>query len=127
MSQVPNPRDVPDSVTWIPSTDGKYQIKSTWTTMFPSTSTVPWHNLVWFAGAVPRHSFIMWLALHIRLATHDRILHFTPGPLACVFCVSHMETHDHLFFQCPYTCYIWQGLLHRMGIQHVNGTWEDLI
>ena len=94
--------------------------------MFPMRTTVPWHNLVWFTGATPRHSFLLWIALHIRLATHDRIYRFTPGPLACVFCLNSMESHNHLFFQCTYTCFIWQGLLQRMGIHYVQRSWEDL-
>jgi len=126
MAQVPTPRRVPDSIVWVPSTDGKFQIKATWAALFPSVYVVPWHGLCWSTGSTPRHSFILWLACHGRLATHDRILHYTQGPLACVFCVKDMESHDHLFFQCPYTCFIWQGLLHKMGIPFVQRSWEGL-
>ncbi|XP_018458836.1 uncharacterized protein LOC108829736 [Raphanus sativus] len=34
---------------------------------------VPWRKLVWFSQAVPRHSFMVWLALRNQLSTGDRM------------------------------------------------------
>ena len=120
MNDIPGPREIPDSIIWTPSTDGKFQIKATWAALFPTHNTVTWHNLTWFKGATPRHSFILWLAVQLRLATHDRIHTYTQGPLACVFCARAMETHDHIFFHCPYTCFVWQDILHRLGVPYVQ-------
>lgn len=55
-----------------------------------------------------RHSFITWLAVRKILTTKDRLaswgLNIDP---ICVFCLTHHETHDHLFFSFPYSAMIW--------------------
>ena len=59
--------------------------------------------------------------------THDRIMLFTPGPLACVLCHKAMETHDHLFFGCSFSSFICQGLLHIMEISTPIFSWNSLV
>lgn len=36
--------------------------------------TPRWHELVWGEGIVPRHFFILWLAMRRRLSTHGRLV-----------------------------------------------------
>ena len=88
---------------------------------------VSWNKIVWVPGGNPRHSFVLWLAAHTRLSTHDRIYKFTHGPLACVFCHSQMESHDHLFFACPYSSFIWQDLMIRCGLSWNGQCWKDTL
>lgn len=38
-----------------------------------SYPTVSWKDLVWFSNAIPKHSFILWLAIRNRLLTQDRV------------------------------------------------------
>jgi hypothetical protein len=67
---------------------------------------VSWVNVVWEPWCLPRHSFILWLALLKRLRTKDR-LHFVDIDVSCVFCQDHEESHDHLFFACSWTSILW--------------------
>ena len=90
-------------------------------------SIVPCHNIVWSQGGIPRQNFILWLAAHQRLSTHDRIINLTPGPLACTLCHSQMETHDHLFFACAYSTYVWQDLMQRCDMVWNRHNWSDTL
>lgn len=58
---------------------------------------VPWRKLVWFSQAVPRHSFMVWLALRNQLSTGDRMW-FWVVMQGCPLCGEVNETRDHLFF-----------------------------
>ena len=64
---------------------------------------VEWHDIVWFSGNTPRHSFILWLAIWDRLRTKYRILswgHYVDT--TCVLCHLACETREHLFFECVF-------------------------
>ena len=127
MSSVPSPSGTPDSVQWVPSPDGKFSTHHTWNYLRNQSPKVPWARLIWFPGNLPRNSFISWLAILNRLSTHDRIFKFTPGPLACVLCHSGMENHDHLFFSCAYSSFVWQGIAQRLDNATAPVSWGALV
>ena len=127
MHLLPSPSYLQDTVLWIPSIMGRFNSASTWDHLRNPTPKVPWYRLIWFLGNIPRHSFISWLAILNRLSTHDRIFTFTPGPLACVLCHQGMETHDHLFFDCSFSSFVWQGILQRLKISHSAPSWGSLV
>ncbi|XP_020249238.1 uncharacterized protein LOC109826627 [Asparagus officinalis] len=44
-----------------------------------------------------------------RLATRDRLFRFgITSTEDCVLCTGMKESRDHLFFQCPFSAYIWK-------------------
>ena len=64
------------------------------------SSRVPWRKLFFSNLARPRAKFVFWTACHGRLATKVRMMKF--GLLSdtkCNFC-DHLETIDHLLFEC---------------------------
>ena len=63
-------------------------------------------KVVWEPWCLPRHGFILWLALLRRLRTRDR-LHFVDADASCVFYQDHEESHNHLFFACSWTSLLW--------------------
>ena len=127
LTQLPKPSRSNDRVIWTPSPNGKFNLTHTWNHCFGVPITVHWYHLVWFAKATPRFAFILWMAIHNRLSTQDRISGFTPGPLACYFCSKALESHDHLFFNCSYTSVIWQGIQRKLN-SHINvANWNDLV
>ena len=127
MHAVLSPRDTHDTVIWCPSPTGKYSFAHTWKHIRVPGPKVPWHRLIWVPGNTPRHSFITWLAILNKLSTHDRIMLYTPGPLACVLCHSAMESHNHLFFECSFSLFIWQGILHTLGSPIQLLQWNDWV
>ena len=121
------PSDTDDSVRWSITPNGAFSSSLVWDHLRVHNPTVPWYNIVWCQGGVPRQNFILWLATQYRLSTHDRIYKFTLGPLACMLCQNHMETHDHLFFACPYSSFVWQDLMRRCGLTWNGHNWNETL
>lgn len=86
----------------------KFSTRATWNMIRVEAPTVSWHKLVWFKEEIPRCSFIAWEAILGRLPTRDRLSSWgLVVPLSCVLCSTGTESHDHLFFHCPYAVAIW--------------------
>lgn len=78
--------------------EGSFSISKVWKDMKPKYSNVPWYKLVWFNHCTPKHSFILWLAIHGRLSTQDRLLKWYPDKIMnCFLCGSGIDSHNHLF------------------------------
>ncbi|XP_019254595.1 PREDICTED: uncharacterized protein LOC109233241 [Nicotiana attenuata] len=105
---------------------GKFSIKTMYTASRPQYHKVTWKNLMLGDTTIPRHRFILWLALNHRLATVDRLAKWKIDvPNECVLCTSQKEeTLDHLFFECVYTKSIWTALLGWLKEKHSVGSWE---
>ncbi|KAL2224814.1 UNVERIFIED_CONTAM: Retrovirus-related Pol polyprotein from type-1 retrotransposable element R2 [Sesamum indicum] len=68
----------------------------------PPGPKVGWASLLSGSLKIPRHIFILWLAIQDKLATTDKpwLAHLDP----CVLCNEGLtETHAHLFFQCRFS------------------------
>ncbi|KAJ6956790.1 hypothetical protein NC653_038867 [Populus alba x Populus x berolinensis] len=49
---------------------------------------VDWHDIVWFKNAVPRHAFLLWVAIQRKLSSQDRLHRFgIPGPIGAHICL----------------------------------------
>lgn len=60
---------------------------------------VSWYQLVWYSCCIPKHSFILWLAIRRKLMTQDSMQEWQPGgDLKCVFCGLQRDSVEHLFF-----------------------------
>jgi hypothetical protein len=47
-----------------------------------------WWSLIWFYSAIPKHSFINWLAIKDSLTNGDRLLKWgAQGEYKCLFCM----------------------------------------
>lgn len=58
-----------------------------WESLRPRNSLVPWSNLVWFEGNIPRHPFMAWFIVWNRLQIRDCINGWcSVVPCACVLC-----------------------------------------
>jgi len=82
--------------------------------------------LVWFSLAIPKHSFILWLAIKYSLSTGDRILNWgAKGEV--MFCRGCIECRDHLFFGCGYRKRIWQAIMKKHNRDNIPIEWEDIL
>lgn len=78
-------------------------------------------------GSLPKQQFIMWMAMHRRMATVDRLIkwgiHVEQG---CVLCERDViEIHEHLFFEFSYSTKLWKSILTWMGYQRRIEDWEE--
>ncbi|KAL2246377.1 UNVERIFIED_CONTAM: hypothetical protein Sindi_2905900 [Sesamum indicum] len=89
-----------DHIIWrfdhgIPTTQTLYRLFD------PPGTKVDWYSLLSGSLKIPRHLFILWLAILGKLATTDKPWLAHLGP--CNLCnEGATETHDHLFFQCRF-------------------------
>jgi hypothetical protein len=102
-------------------------VSSLWNILRVPLPKVPWSSNVWFPSHIPKCSFITWLAIQGRLYTEDRLVLFgTKTASNCSFCTSN-ESHDHLFFNCPFTSQVWALLIARINIHWHPRTWVNWI
>ncbi|KAL0293665.1 UNVERIFIED_CONTAM: hypothetical protein Sradi_6924500, partial [Sesamum radiatum] len=88
----------PDSIRW-KSRDGKFSTAAALKMLQPPSGNVPWRWLIGGKFKIPRHDFILWLALLERLSTLDRMW-MVQQDTSCVLCGgSLLESHEHLFFK----------------------------
>ncbi|GJT14525.1 reverse transcriptase zinc-binding domain-containing protein [Tanacetum coccineum] len=64
-----------DNVMWLSNEQQivKYSINRVWGDVCSQESKVDWHDVVWYPNFIPRHAFILWLLVHERLSTQDRL------------------------------------------------------
>lgn len=86
----------------------KFSSKATWHRIRERAPEVPWWDLIWFKEEIPRCSFVAWMAVLSRLPTKDRLSSWGMNvSTLCVMCSSGQESHQHLFFLCPYVSAVW--------------------
>ncbi|XP_075098948.1 uncharacterized protein LOC142175847 [Nicotiana tabacum] len=107
--------------------DAKFSIKKAYMDSLPQYPKVYWKSLILSKGRIPKHQFIMWMALQPRLATIDIIqLWGIQVQSECVLCSTDAEeTLTHLFFECSYSKTKWQKLLQWIGIQRQVRSWNE--
>lgn len=122
---------VADVVLWKGKNDvykPKFSTKDTWNLIRTTMNKVAWHKGVWFTHATPKCSFCVWLAIHNRLSTGDRMLKWnSAASVNCVLCSHGLETRDHLFFLCPYGTEIWSSLAKGIFKTNYSNTWSTII
>lgn len=80
------------------------------------TCKVNWWKLVWGRHVVPRHGFIVWMAILIRLAIKIKLVKWkSVSDDKCNFCHVHEETMKHLFFAISNR--VWKEVLQRYEIK----------
>ncbi|KAM2128052.1 hypothetical protein ACFX1R_007895 [Malus domestica] len=117
-----------DSSLWAPSNTGIFSLASIWNCILSVAPKIPWDHLVWHNASIPRASFVLWLAIKNKLTTLDRIGQFSSrANLNCVLCDSDLESHSHLFFDCPFTEGLWQHVLMRCGVPWLHPPWPSFV
>ncbi|KAL0293112.1 UNVERIFIED_CONTAM: Retrovirus-related Pol polyprotein from type-2 retrotransposable element R2DM [Sesamum angustifolium] len=91
-----------DYISWRSST-GKFTFLAAVSLIQPTTPRVSWSVLLQGNFKIPRHGFILWMAILEKLSTMDKP--WVPrAENGCVLCGGLFdETHDHLFFKCSYS------------------------
>ena len=90
-------------------------LRNLYSDLRPRGNLVNWTKGVWEAWSLPKHTFILWLALKGKLKTKDR-LSFAAIDLTCTLCGEESESHRHLFFHCPWTYELWSSIRNWLGI-----------
>ncbi|XP_028073110.1 uncharacterized protein LOC114275296 [Camellia sinensis] len=121
-------RDIQDCPVWNLTVDGNFTIQSAWDCWRDKGTMVPWANLVWGSPSIPRVSFVVWMAIHERLNTGNRLHLFglVPNP-TCPLCHGPVENHSHLFFRCVYSSRIWGDIQVKCNISWLQFSWLEYV
>lgn len=100
----------------------KFSIKAMYSELQGIYPEVYWKRLICNNRVTPKSLFILWMALHRRLATKDNLIRW--GINCCAFrplCMSVDESIDHLFFQCSSSSDVWCRVMKWIAIQRLPG------
>ncbi|KAL2225227.1 UNVERIFIED_CONTAM: hypothetical protein Sindi_3023100, partial [Sesamum indicum] len=75
---------------------------------------VGWSSLLLGSLKIPRHSFILWLAILRQTSYHRQIMAIPPGAT---------ESHPHLFFQCRFSRQCLYEIRRRIRFHWPNRDW----
>nr|GEW98674.1 retrovirus-related Pol polyprotein from transposon TNT 1-94 [Tanacetum cinerariifolium] len=121
--------EISDKALWVTKTGQmtEYSTKSVWRDMECDNPKVIWRHLIWFAQCIPRHSFVLWMAIQNRLMTQDRVAVWKPNePMKCVLCDQFPDSHDHLFFACSYSSLVWNEMLKTLS-KRIISDWNNTV
>ncbi|KAL2234686.1 UNVERIFIED_CONTAM: LINE-1 reverse transcriptase, partial [Sesamum indicum] len=112
-----------DRVVWrcdggLPTTQALYRVFD------PPEPKVGWASLLSGSLKIPRHSFILWLAILGKLPTTDKpwLSHFGD----CILCnEGEIETHSHLFFQCRFSRQCLTAIRRKVRFHWPNRDWAN--
>ncbi|GJW44645.1 hypothetical protein Tco_0073444 [Tanacetum coccineum] len=118
---VPIVNGSPDAIVWHSNMgDFKpFSVSQVWSSIRPRDVKVDWHGVVWFQACIPRHAFNLWLVVKRKLKTQDRIGTWDVSPMigtVCSLCEVQPDSHEHLFFDCPFSHGIWNHMKVLAGI-----------
>ncbi|XP_062118688.1 uncharacterized protein LOC133832345 [Humulus lupulus] len=84
---------------------GEYKTNEGYQALVTAKQSVKWYKEVWNKMAIPKHMFILWLAVLDRMQLKERLFRFQIVPDEnCLLCGTKKETIEHLFFDC-HLCY----------------------
>lgn len=95
-----------DKIMWIMSNGekGKFSIRSVW------------------------DAFILRLSLLGKLPTQDRIMSWNSQvSLKCPLCTVVNDSHEHLFFKCPFSEEIWNKVKAKANKLNWDGNWRNVV
>ncbi|GJX72998.1 reverse transcriptase zinc-binding domain-containing protein [Tanacetum coccineum] len=87
--------------------DWKFYVSIAYSDMNIHYPRIPWWKLIWFSQCIPKHSFIVWLAIQDRLTTQDKLDGGDNEVNRCCLCCQASEDIKHLMFQCPFSRDLW--------------------
>ncbi|KAH0723423.1 hypothetical protein KY289_006467 [Solanum tuberosum] len=108
---------------YILTSNGTYSITRSYLAIIGHRPQMRITDLVWNAVAIPKHRFMVWLAIQGRLLTQERKqkLHIQVDDSDCCLCEEKvMETNVHLFETCKWIKVVWQGIAQWTGIAMTN-------
>lgn len=123
-------RNIEDKVFWRSrnGTRNSFKTSLVWKDIRIRGPRVQWHCLVWFSNCIPKHAFILWLAIRRKLMTQDRMQFWqSDRDLNCAFCHMQLDSVDHLFFECQYSSMVYWHFRSKGYLNISHNSWDDLM
>ena len=122
--------DCNDKLLWVDkkNKESDFSVKEAWKALRTDGPKVLWHSHVWFSQCIPRHAFVLWMAIRGRLKTTDRISKwFNISTTRCHLCGSADETISHLFFSCSFTRIVWDNVKPLCKLEDLSCVWAEIV
>lgn len=119
-----------DKVFWRVGDGTKSEFKSSlaWNDFRETFPKVPWLNLVWFSNAIPKHAFILWLAIQNKLLTQERMHSWNLNVNdRCAFCNYQRDSVNHLFFNCQFSQEVCRQFSYLGVFVPMNIPWSEIV
>ncbi|GKD17016.1 zinc knuckle CX2CX4HX4C containing protein, partial [Tanacetum coccineum] len=113
--------------------DVEFSMAEVWEALRPRNSEVKWYHVVWFSHQIPRYAIHLWLVVKRKLKTQDLLRSWDVSSnqnlasLVCPLCESQPDSHDHLFFGCRVSSWIWDQLKPYMCIPNLPSALNDIV
>jgi hypothetical protein len=106
----------------------KFSVSQAYKDLQSDDVDVTWSKIVWYTQNIPKHSFILWLAIQNILITQDKLKQWGSYDLmVCPLCYKDMDSHKHLFFKCIYAKKIWTKILNKLQLECDQLEWDDIV
>ncbi|GJZ26652.1 RNA-directed DNA polymerase, eukaryota, reverse transcriptase zinc-binding domain protein [Tanacetum coccineum] len=128
--QVPILSSDPDKAIWIDNNgnEKRFSTNTVWKDVRGENEKVKWYNLVWHPNGIPKHSFILWLAVKEKLNTQDRMEKWYPNKMfRCSLCNKKPDSHEHLFFKCEFSSKVWEKICEMAKLKLKEDKWENIL
>jgi mannosylglycoprotein endo-beta-mannosidase len=101
-----------DKVVWLGSKDGRFTVKSFYTSLRGDTSSsIPWRD-VWRSKVPMRVAFFVWEVMHGKILTIDNLRRRGICVIDwCYLCKGDAESIDHLLLHCSVASELWNFVL----------------
>ncbi|GJW42637.1 hypothetical protein Tco_0071436 [Tanacetum coccineum] len=107
-----------------------FSADTVWNTIRARGTKVSWYDAVWFSCCIPKHAVHLWLVIRRRLKTQDTLRHWDNmiyALVTCSLCETQPDSHDHLFFECPFSQQVWNQVKGAAGLASSNASIYDII
>ncbi|XP_010684605.1 uncharacterized protein LOC104899165 [Beta vulgaris subsp. vulgaris] len=105
-----------------------YSVSYVYTLLVGDHTRVHWDKYVWNRLSIPKHRFVIWLAMKRRLQTTEHLHRIGVSNTSnCLICGNGVEDHVHLFFSCYYSEKILKKVKDWMGIKTQKQELMELI
>ncbi|GKB10952.1 hypothetical protein Tco_0844875 [Tanacetum coccineum] len=101
----------------------RFSVSRVWSSIRPRDVKVAWYDMVWFPANIPRHAINLWLIIKRKLKTQDRICSWDISNSlvsSCTLCEAIPDSHEHLFFMCPFSNDVWNHMKWLAGLDRVS-------
>jgi hypothetical protein len=107
----------PDKHFWRLSASRQYSTKSAFEASFQGSLLFGACDRIWKIWAPPKCAFFLWLVIHKRCWTTDKLARRNlPHLSLCLLCDQEEESIDHLLVGCVFARQFWFFLLQRVGL-----------
>ena len=111
-----------DTWCWSLTKTGDFTFSSVWNLVRDHGEKFPFFNLIWYPNHSPKMSLCLLRALKVKLPTRSFLKshNIIDRTDTCTLCNQSSESLQHLFFDCPFSSYIWSLCKLKLGITDVT-------